>query len=44
MNVKACDFDKKFDEGVDSSKHLDVKKAGRPEQEQNREASASLCG
>ena len=36
MKVKARDFDKKFDEGVDISKHLDVKKARRPEQEQKR--------
>jgi hypothetical protein len=36
MKVKARDFDKKFDEGVDISKRLDVKKARRPEQEQKR--------
>jgi hypothetical protein len=36
MKVKARDFDKKFDEGTDISKHLDVKKARRPEQEQKR--------
>ena len=36
MKVKARDFDKKFDEGVDISKHLDVKKARRPEHEQKR--------
>ena len=36
MKVKARDFDKKFDEGADISKHLDVKKAKRPEQEQKR--------
>jgi hypothetical protein len=36
MTVKARDFDKKFDQGVDISKHLDVKKAKRPEQEQRR--------
>jgi len=36
MRVKARDFDKKFDEGVDVSKHLDVKKAKRPEREQKR--------
>jgi hypothetical protein len=36
MKVKARDFDKKFDEGVDISKHLDMKKAKRPEQEQKR--------
>jgi len=34
--VKARDFDKKFDEDADISKHLDVKKARRPEQEQKR--------
>jgi hypothetical protein len=36
MKVKARDFDKKFDEGVDISKHLDLKKAKRPEREQKR--------
>jgi hypothetical protein len=36
MKVKARDFDKKFDEGADISKHLDLKKAKRPEQEQKR--------
>jgi hypothetical protein len=36
MKVKARDFDKKFDEGGDITKHLDKKKAGRPEQEQKR--------
>ena len=36
MKVKARDFDKKFDEGADISKYLDVKKARRPEQEQKR--------
>jgi hypothetical protein len=36
MKVKARDFDKKFDEGADISKHLDIKKACRPEQEQRR--------
>jgi len=36
MKVKALDFDKKFDEGADISKHLDVKKTRRPEQEQKR--------
>jgi hypothetical protein len=36
MKVKARDFDKKFDEDADISKHLDVKKARRPEQEQKR--------
>jgi len=36
MKVKARDFDKKFNEGVDISKYLDVKKARRPEQEQKR--------
>ena len=34
--MKARDFDKKFDEDADISKHLDVKKARRPEQEQKR--------
>ena len=36
MKVKARDFDKKFDEGADISKHLYVKKSRRPEQEQKR--------
>jgi hypothetical protein len=36
MKVKARDFDKKFDEGADISKHLDTKKAHRPEQERRR--------
>jgi hypothetical protein len=36
MKTKARDFDKKFDEGVDISKHLDIKKARRPKQEQKR--------
>ena len=36
MKVKARDFDKKFDEGADISKHLDINKARRPEQEQRR--------
>ena len=36
MKVKARDFDKKFDEGVDISKHLDLKKAKRTEHEQKR--------
>jgi len=34
MKVKARDYDKKFDEGADISKHLDVKQARRPGQEQ----------
>ena len=34
--MKAHEFDKKFDEGRDISKHLDVSKARRPEQEQKR--------
>ena len=34
--MKAKDFDKKFDEGKDISKHLNVSKARRPEQEQKR--------
>ena len=36
MKVKAREFEKKFDEGADISKHLDMKKARRPEQEQKR--------
>ncbi|MCK5180529.1 MAG: CopG family transcriptional regulator [Candidatus Omnitrophica bacterium] len=34
--MKAKDFDKKFDEGYDVSKYLDISKAKRPEQEQKR--------
>ncbi len=34
--MKAKDFDKKFDEGKDISRYLDVSKARRPEQEQKR--------
>jgi hypothetical protein len=34
--MKAKEFDKKFDEGKDISKYLDVSKARRPGQEQKR--------
>ena len=34
--MKASDFDNKFDEGEDITKHLDVTKAKRPGQEQKR--------
>ena len=34
--MKAKDFDKKFDEGQDVTKQLNLKKARRPEQEQKR--------
>jgi hypothetical protein len=34
--MKARDMDKKFDEGGDISRHLDVSKARRPNQEQKR--------
>ena len=34
--MKARELDKKFDNGEDISKYLDVSKARRPEQEQNR--------
>ena len=34
--MKAREFDKRFDEGEDISKHLDKSKARRPEQEQKR--------
>jgi hypothetical protein len=34
--MKAREFDKKFDEGADISRHLDISKARRPEQEQKR--------
>jgi len=34
--MKAKEFDKRFDEGKDISRHLDVKKARRLKQEQKR--------
>lgn len=34
--MKAKEFDKKFDEGKDITKYLDVSKAQRPKQEQKR--------
>ena len=34
--MKAREFDKKFDEGKDISRYLDVPRARRPEQEQKR--------
>ncbi len=34
--VKAKEIEKRFDEGEDISKHLDLSKARRPEQEQRR--------
>jgi hypothetical protein len=34
--MKAKEIDKKFDEGEDISKYLDIAKARRPEQEQKR--------
>ncbi len=34
--MKAHDVDKKFDEGEDISKYLDLSKARRPEREQKR--------
>ncbi len=34
--MKAKQLDKKFDEGEDITKYLDVSKAHRPEQEQRR--------
>jgi hypothetical protein len=34
--MKAKEFDKKFDEGRDISKHLDIAKAKRPGQKQKR--------
>lgn len=34
--IKAKEIEKKFDEGEDISKHLDLSKARRPEQEQKR--------
>ena len=34
--IKAKELEKKFDEGKDISKHFDLSKARRPEQEQKR--------
>lgn len=34
--MKAREFDKKFDDGEDISKYLDISKARRPAQEQKR--------
>lgn len=34
--MKASEFDKRFDDGKDISKYLDMSKARRPEQEQKR--------
>ena len=34
--IKAKEIEKKFDEGEDMSKYLDLSKARRPEQEQKR--------
>ena len=34
--MKAHQFDKKFDQGKDISKHLDLSNARRPKQEQKR--------
>ena len=34
--MKAKEFDRKFDEGEDVSRYLDISKARRPEQEQKR--------
>ena len=34
--MKAREFDKKFDEGKDISKYLDISKARKPKQEQKR--------
>ncbi len=34
--MKAREFDRKFDEGKDILKHLDIQKAKRPKQEQKR--------
>jgi hypothetical protein len=36
ISMKAREFDKRFDQGEDISKYLDVSKAKRPEQEQKR--------
>ncbi len=34
--MKAREFDKKFDEGKDISRYVDISKARRPKQEQKR--------
>ena len=34
--MKASEFDKRFDEGEDITKHLDISKSRRPGQEQKR--------
>jgi hypothetical protein len=34
--MKAREFEKKFDEGKDISRHLDISKARKPKQEQKR--------
>ena len=34
--MKARELDKKFDDGEDISKHLDISKAHRPEQDEKR--------
>jgi hypothetical protein len=34
--MKAREFDRRFDEGKDISKHLDLSRARRPKQEQKR--------
>ena len=34
--MKAREFDKKFDEGKDISRHLDISKTRKPKQEQKR--------
>jgi len=44
MKLKDRDFNTKFDEGADISKHLDMKKARRPEQEQKRVNVDFPCG
>jgi len=36
MKTKACDLDKKFDDGEDITSDLDLDKARRPEYEQKR--------
>jgi hypothetical protein len=36
MSMKAREFDRRFDEGEDVSKYLDMAKARRPGQEQKR--------
>ena len=44
MKVKARDFDKKFDEGADISKHLDIKKHADPNRSKDESTSIFPSG